>query len=242
MFLFSNPGRFVPLYVGFAIFLLFGCESKPPIAGLWVVSEVSIGDQQMTPIGKWTELHEEGTFRTGNGWMQNSKGIWSWDAGKNSISVSTENSPVDPFGPFTLSLEGEQMLWSREEEGRQVTVRWERIDRLPEAPADQIQGLWDLVEAEEGGNSVMEDLDPSGKRHIFFGWDRIYRQDRTPEGRQTGFWHMDGHRPWLTLIPHDDSRPREYWQIEFEPEGALFLKKEDSGAVRKYVRLDRYPE
>lgn len=49
------------------------------LIGLWVVDKVAAAGQEMTLIARWFRINENGTFESGNGWTQWSKGNWTFD-------------------------------------------------------------------------------------------------------------------------------------------------------------------
>lgn len=52
---------------------------KAQATGLWEVTKVIVGQEEMTPVAKWTQINKDGTFETGNGWLQNGNGTWTFD-------------------------------------------------------------------------------------------------------------------------------------------------------------------
>lgn len=114
-----------------------------PVTGLWVVTKVTAGDREMTPVAKWTRINEDGTYQAGNGWLQHSTGRWRYNSAKKQF-VSSETIGIrDPHGPFSVTIANgkSQMTWKRREGKMEVTVSWKKIKKLPEAPADKITGL-----------------------------------------------------------------------------------------------------
>lgn len=75
-------------------------NAQQAVVGFWEVTEVKVGDQTMTPVAKWTRIHEDGTFQSGNGWLQNSEGTWTFDKKYNHFEANDPNGLVDEFGPF----------------------------------------------------------------------------------------------------------------------------------------------
>ena len=185
------------------------------IEGLWGVEKVTVGSQIMTPLAKWTRINADASFQSGNGWLQNSEGTWSFNAENMKYTPLTHNGLDDPFGAFTVALNDDKMTWSRIEEGEKVVVYLERIKAIPKGPADTIQGLWDLWSVSNKGVDISSSYDPDSKRYMFIRWDRIFIDDLGPDGRLTGYWQMHGHRPLLTLISHDESKVNQQWTVEF---------------------------
>jgi hypothetical protein len=223
-----------------SIILFVQINILPQITGLWEVSKVKVSEEEMTPVAKWTRFNPDGTFESGNGWMKSSEGTWNFDNEQGSIELITKNGLIDEFGPFKVLIEKGKMIWSRLEGTDSVNVISERIENLPAGPADKIQGLWDLESAVQNGKDISGIIDPTQKRYIFIRWDRIFVVDNTDDGRITGFWHMNGHRPILTLIFHDRARENETYEVTFEG-STMQMKNYDKNSVLKYTRIDKFP-
>jgi hypothetical protein len=56
--------------------------------------------------------------------------------------------------------------------------------------------------------------------------------------RKTGYWHINGHRPEITLLPHTEGRQPERWKIEVDEKTLLMSGLSDSNRTiqRRYVR------
>lgn len=204
------------------------------IKGLWEITQVSVGSQEMTPVAKWTRFNYDGSYESGNGWLQNAAGTWELDESTNLMKMNETNGIKDPFGDFYIDIDSETMTWRRTEEGEEVTVNFKRIENLPQGPADLIVGLWSLESAEKEGVDLSKEFYAGRKRYFQIRWDRIYVDDLGPNGRQTGFWHMNGHRPTLTLLSHNPKAENEYWDVSFNKSKMFWFGKSDS---LKDVRL-----
>ncbi|MDX1940466.1 MAG: hypothetical protein SFU99_07935 [Saprospiraceae bacterium] len=159
------------------------------IEGLWIVKKVLVGNEVMTPVAKWVQLEAGGTQLSGNGWLQHTSGTWNYDTSTSELLLISEPGPEDEFGAFKIKYQGQEMTW-------------ERIEALPRSPADEMQGIWDLVKVVNNNADIIKQYDPDNKIYIFIRWDRIY-VERTAEGeRITGFWYINAHRPDLQLISH----------------------------------------
>ena len=101
------------------------------ITGLWLVERVQVGEEQMTPVAKWFDIRDDGTCNSGNGWLQNMTGTWSFDKDTSEFSATNKFGIKDEAGPFAVEFMGESMLWSRTEEGMDVRVHLTRITTAP---------------------------------------------------------------------------------------------------------------
>ena len=226
------------------VLLLTTLFSAQGIIGLWEIKNVTVGEESMTPIAKWTNIKPDGTYTSGNGWLQNSQGTWNYDEDKKELTNTETIGLIDEFGAFNVSFADDNMIWERVEEGMNVTVILQKIETIPQAPADMSQGLWDLVSVNDGEGDLTNSFDPENKYYIFIRWDRIY-VERTPEGnRETGYWHMHGHRPEITLLPHNPDKQPESWRVENSMSKLVLTGISDSnkGKVYKFKRLNQFPE
>jgi hypothetical protein len=80
--------------------------------------------------------------------------------------------------------------------------------------------LWDLSEVTKNGKVETSVSDPDNKYYIFIRWDRVYVK-RNVEGQKTGgYWHINAHRPELTLLPHDEVEKKEKLEYQGRCRGA----------------------
>ncbi|NNC69785.1 MAG: hypothetical protein HKN90_03070 [Flavobacteriaceae bacterium] len=227
------------------IFILFFVSKTfgQKIIGLWEVKEVKIGSQVMTPMAKWTKIQENGTYKSGNGWLQNAVGTWTFDKKKSLFSMSKTNGIIDEFGPFTVEFTDIGMNWLREEEGTIVSVALQKIKELPKGISHKVVGLWGLDSITKDGNEEKIEIGSEKNEYIFIRWDRIYI-NRSKSDRSSGYWHMHGHKPELTLLPHSEGQNAESWLIEVSD---TFLKlsgvSETNKKIEKnYKRLQKFPK
>ncbi|WP_373395891.1 hypothetical protein V8V91_15015 [Algoriphagus halophilus] len=179
---------------------------KEKVVGFWAVENVKVGEENMTPVAKWFKINQDGTYQAGNGWLQNGEGHWDFDAKTNKYAAQDNLDVEDDFGDFDVSFTGEKMIFEREEEGMHVKVILVPTEKLPMSPTDYLEGIWDLVEITENEQSILNEFDGEGKHKLFIRWDRIYI-NFSPEGKRlSGYWHINGHRPEITLLPIKEIR------------------------------------
>ena len=210
------------------------------LSGLWEVTNVKVGSEEMTPVAKWTHLFENGTFTSGNGWLQNSDGTWEFDSESSEVLVVTETGFKNEFGPFEVEMKGENgMIWSRIEGADLVYVHYKRIEEIPKSPATLAIGLWMVNEVINDGEIVTESYKKEHAMGVFVRWDNLF-QEITSEGRVSGIWRVNAHRPVLDVLFYDGKRSLEYWDLDFEGENKMIWKRE--GLIIKYERLNSFPE
>ena len=213
-------------------------DQSPSISGLWAVAKVSVGDEELTPTAKWFQLNADGSQFSGNGWVQNFKGTWKFDAAANTfLSVNDDGSP-DEYGAFKVVMNADEMTWTRNEEGMTVKVSLYRVDEKPLAPWDKIVGNWTAIGLKnlntETGKGSVTDLE---EYSYYFGWDRRYRKyDSAGKRTEMGIWHIEPHSDWLWLIPYGDA-PKQGQEIKFDEHGMLLTTKE--GAEVEEIRFEK---
>lgn len=173
----------------------------------------------MTPNAKWVQFNNDESTYSGNGWTRHSYGSFLYEDGV--LTIDTENGTEDEFGGFDVEMEGEEMKWTREENGEPVTVRLTRIEKLPTAYADELYGLWDLKEGNgDFAGLVVRDA------NFYFGTDRILRI-RTEGGLDRAVYRVDAHRRMVEWFPYDESQPRRRFEFTDSSDGELILTDEE---------------
>lgn len=201
--------------------------------GLWEIQKVVVGSEQMTPVAKWTRINQNGTYESGNGWLQNSSGTWSYDRNSYTFTATASLDIADEYGGFTISYDGNNMHWTRNEEGMEVKVTLSPITELPMSPADYLEGLWELE------TSSTDDL---SNEKIMIRWDRIYVQFNSENRRSTGYWHIHGHKSEIILLPHNQELNPQSWKIEVNAEQLKMIGISDSNRdqTKHYVRKNSF--
>ncbi|NMM50865.1 hypothetical protein [Marinigracilibium pacificum] len=192
--------------------------------GLWEITSVKVGDEQMTPIGKWTRINGDGTYESGNGWIQNGAGRWSFNKTEKLISLKDDYIKEDIDVPFSITFRDNEMIWERKEEGTNVKVHLKRIDELPREHAEKLVGVWEKVENKN------EEI-------LMLRWDRVFV--KRIDGKQSGgYWHPHAHKPEIGFINYDNSKPHEYYQVEFVGDQLVLtgVSKEVKGKKVIYIR------
>lgn len=212
------------------------------VGGFWSVSEVMVGTRKMTPVAKWFKFREDGTCTGGNGWTQNSVGTWSFSEKTQELVPTNELGIKDDFGPFKVNFLGDTMKWTRQEEGMAVTVSLVQIQEMPPAPADLVKGLWALSKVENSDGDWISNFDLNRKQFILIRPDMRFRLRNPDESISQGFWHMDGHRPLLTLINYDRNVSYKEYTISFENETLIMKSNDEGGNTYRYSRTGQFPE
>ncbi|MGB0524197.1 MAG: hypothetical protein ACPGJS_14610 [Flammeovirgaceae bacterium] len=209
------------------------------ITGLWLVKQVKVGDQIMTPQSKWFRIHKDGTYQSGNGWLQNGVGTWTYDKKRKLYAPQERLGLKDPFGAFTTHFDAGGMQWEREEEGIKVRVLLERVEQLPKGTADKLVGMWALTKVQKVG----KDYDPDQKQNLFIRWDRIYLQWDEQGKKSTGYWHIHAHKPEITLLSHVTDKKPESWKVEVTDTTLKFIGISTTNAdmALMFTRKDQFP-
>ncbi|WP_406682801.1 hypothetical protein N1F78_08860 [Seonamhaeicola sp. MEBiC1930] len=223
------------------IFLLFGCENKSTIEGLWIVKSVKVGEEEMTPNARWTRFNSDLTQESGNGRFQHSYGTWNLDKNSNELSIINSNGLEDLNDPFVISINENELIWKRTEEGQNIQVTLERSSKLPETYGDKILGLWKLEKAISNGNYFEESDKKEINDYIFFRWDKRFVIG-SEKGRVNGVYNVHGHKPEVELIPYGDQVKRDFWEIQFdENKITLRLLNSDTTVIRQFRRINKFP-
>ena len=204
-----------------------------PITGLWEITFVSIGSERMTPIARWIKLETDYTYTSGNGWLQNSKGSWTYNPDTRLLTSIDSLGVREDFEGFNVSFEKNYMVWKREENGMPVHVTLKSIKEKPMAPADYLVGLWKLKKT----NLTNED-----HSRIFIRWDRIYRAYLENESKSSGYWHINAHKPEVTFLPHDESENPETWTMVVNKTELILTGISNANKNQKlqYIRLHMF--
>lgn len=211
----------------FLAFALLPSISAQSFVGLWEVSEVNVGNLKMTPSAKWVRINDDLSFDSGNGWTKNSEGQVHFSKKDRLIRPIATTGIEDPFGPFELTIEDQEMTWRRNEEGNEVTVNYRRIDKLPMGPADKVQGLWKAIEED---------------KLIFIRPDRRYRVFNEDGSEDVGVWHMDGHRPLLSLLNSIQEKEDLVYEVKFEKSNLLLKKAGRDEDYQIFARKKKFPD
>ncbi|WP_200975045.1 hypothetical protein [Echinicola sp. 20G] len=235
--------KIIVLTICFLMTHLTSLYAQDP-AGMWEVEKVMVGDRLLTPVAKWMKLHSDHSYQSGNGWLQNDIGTWQYDANNHLLSMHTSISIKDEYEPFQIEITQDEMTWKRTEDGMQVTVNLKRIDSLPSGTADLLLGLWDLEKIEDQGQEVTAEFDPENKYYLFMRWDRIY-SERTPDGqKQSGYWHINGHQPIITLLPHQSEQTPLNWQVKVNQTSLTLkgLSEINKSKTMYFTRIQEFPQ
>lgn len=212
------------------------------IVGFWEIKEVMVGGKIMTPVAKWSKINKDGSYQSGNGWLQNSEGTWKFDK-KNNLYSPTESMGIkDEFGPFTVEFNDEKMTWLREEDGRIVTVSLEKITKMPKATADEITGIWDLTIVTKSNIDITTTFDPDNKCYLFIRWDRMFVKRNSEGNRITGYWHINGHKPEITFLPK--TKNNESWKVEITATELIMIgiSETNKDTNMTYQRIYEFPK
>jgi len=186
--------------------------------GLWAIDTVMVGDQAMTPHGKWIRINNDCTFDSGNGWTKNSEGWLYFSKDSSTLKPVSFKGIEDPYGNFQIQYLKKKMKWRRLEDSILVTVTLSRIDEIPSILSDKILGLWEV----KSTNSVTT---------LHFRPDGSYNESINRE-TESGYYFIHPHSSRLTLIPdHRKTSDRNY-QL-FDECGMLSIKSLKSKDARK---------
>lgn len=230
----------IKLLLFFSLSLFIGCSTDPSPTGLWTVTSVMVGQEEMTPNARWMRFNEDSTQQSGNGWLQHSQGTWNYNEYTQQLRIVDLNGFEDTNEPFRVELGQNEMTWIRTEEGEKVVVELERTEQLPMTYGDQLTGLWGL-ENSKGKGSYFSDSNKAGA-YLFFRWDKRFVIN-TASGRASGIYHVHGHRPQVELISNGNKPERSTWKVHFDNEKITLTRlATDSIITRTFKRIHEFPQ
>ncbi|WP_288955632.1 hypothetical protein [uncultured Polaribacter sp.] len=222
------------------VFLVTSCdnivEEKVKIDGLWIVKKVKVGDEEMTPSAKWMQFNSDSTQTSGNGWLQHSIGTWSLNS-QNKLSVNNTNGVVDNTEPFLILLEKSKMTWSREEEGQNVQVFLERIDKIPTSEGNKLMGLWKLDSIAFDNND--EDLILQHSQTLFLRWDNTFIKHGEGKPKKYGVYKIHGHKPEIQMVNYGKNPKFTFYRFSITKE-RLILENTDGNEKLVYERIYQF--
>ncbi|NQX92927.1 MAG: hypothetical protein HRT74_12540 [Flavobacteriales bacterium] len=232
-----------PIFLSAAlILLLFGCDDKPTIEGLWLIESVKVGNEDMTPNARWTRFNADHTQESGNGKFEHSHGTWAFDPACKELSIVNTNGLEAPYDPFKVSVSKERMTWERVYVGQAMTIDLVRTNKLPETHGDQLLGLWRLEELTGTGKYFGNADQTNSNSFVFFRWDKRF-VIQSDLGRINGVYNVHGHKSEVELIPYGENLDRDFWDIKFEEDAiTLTLLNSEETIQRRFIRTNKFPD
>ncbi|MBO3699193.1 hypothetical protein [Roseivirga sp. E12] len=208
-----------------------------PMVGLWEVTEVTVGDETLTPTAKWFKFLPDGTLSSGNGWLQNFSGSYNYDQDTKEL-LQANQGKADEYGAFKVSLNNNGMTWQRVEDGQAVQVTLKRATKKPLAPWDKIVGRWSIEKAEglDPETGVVKSEYSMRPGAYFFRWDREYRKfDENNQRTEMGIWHIHSHSPTLSIMAEGGKQDVK-WEISFKDDQMIWTQKGDPETMKVYLK------
>lgn len=236
-----NKLKILVSIIGFIVF--FSCEkenTKPAINGLWMVTKVKMGDEDMTPIARWMRFNADSTQTSGNGWLQHSEGTWNLNK-NNQLTVTNTNGLLDTAEPFNVKFENENMIWSRDEIGQPIEVTLERTNKIPTSEANKLYGLWKFDTIFESGKEISDSLNLSKKAMLFLRWDHTYELRNYPRGELYGIFKTHAHRHQIDMVSYSKIPKFQFYEFKFDGNN-LLLNSTNSNKQIKLTRIHQFLE
>ena len=164
----------IPILVIILFLSFYSCKKEATIEGLWIVTSVVAGEEEMTPNARWARFNSDLTQESGNGRFQHSYGTWKLNSESNELTIQNANGLDDLNEPFIVTIDKNEMIWERTEEGQNIKVNLVRSSQLPETYGDRILGLWSLEEVVGDGSYFEESDKNKSSEYIFFKWDKRF--------------------------------------------------------------------
>jgi hypothetical protein len=203
-------------------------SNSQEIVGLWLVEQVSIGEESMTPQARWMRFNEDKSQQSGNGWTQHSIGFYQFNEETHKLKIINSNGLEDLFDDFTVQFSKDKMSWTRIEDGQDVLVQLKKIKQLPAFGRDQILGAW------ENSND--------SENKIFFRWDQVFVKTTKNGQKHYGVYKFHAHKPEVELIYYNEDCKREYLKYNFEGNNLILsnIKSKEHNEIL-YSRTNSFP-
>ena len=214
----------------FFLILLSSCSVERKLEGLWLIEKVQVGEEEMTPIARWTRINKDHTQSSGNGWLQHTIGSWQYNAQSKEIALESTFGIKDEYGGFQVDFEEDKMIWTRKEDGHKVIVQLTKINELPIAPANLLIGVWKQLNTQEN----LED-------YLFIRWSHIVVKGKVGEGRQFGMYKTHPHTNEIEIIYFGDELEQEKWKYRLKDKNTLYLESLDDSKLLSFQRIDYIP-
>lgn len=215
---------------------------KNSIVGLWVVEEVKVGEEIMTPNARWMRFNKDSTQQSGNGWLQHSIGIYSYNNTHKELRITNTNGYKDTYEPFKVKLQDEKMLWSRTEDSVNVTIVLKKTKKLPQSDGNKLLGVWSLVKITENGQDVTQLYNEEQKNYLYMRWDGKFIVNNSTAGKTRGIYNVHAHKPQVELIVSiNDSLQKETWKFEATDSTVVFTNT-PTKTKKYYKRILQFPE
>ncbi len=222
------------------VLVLSSLQIEAQISGLWEATNVKVGTEELTPVAKWSLFNGDGSFTTGNGWLQNGDGTWSFNKEKSEISLTTITGFEDEFGAFSVNFISDGVMhWKRMENGEEVIVTYQRIEEIPKDLRTNVVGLWQIDVVWEGEKDITGTYAEGEYQFFHIRWDNLINMMGS-EGRTSGMWRVDAHRPTLDILYYDEKKSLDYWALSFENENQMVWKRDELTIQLK--RLTSFPD
>ncbi len=227
--------------------LVITSSVQAQVDGFWVVTKVTVGSQEMTPVAKWIKLDHE-IQTSGNGWLQHTTGTFVYDKERSTLTFHNNNEPNDEFGAFAVDKPGRDVMqWTRMEDGENVVVELKRAKGIPTSPSDEIHGLWALQKALKSDVDITSQYNPRNKYTMFIQWTHNYVIN-TGTDKIRGLWYVHAHKPEVRFLRTGHEAEVDTWEIHtsntHDGKGLVLkgLSDNNKEIVLVFRHLDRFPE
>lgn len=232
----------------FLIMLVFAtilsCKKELPeyqINGLWLVKKVTMGNEEMiTPALNWMQFNTDSTHAFGNGWLQNSFGSWTFQKKSKILTIKNDIGFSDYTNPMKIALSEKNMTCKLKVDEMEITVFFERIDKLPTSEANKLYGLWKIDSTFINSKDVSDSLNPDKKAMLFLRWDNNFEIRNYPEGEKYGIFKTQAFRQQLEMVNYSRRSPKFQFYDFIVDDEKLQLKSKDEKTVLKLSRIDQF--
>lgn len=220
-------------------------DNQEYINGLWLVKEVKINDQDMTPIADWIQFNADSTQTSGTGWLQHSVGLWKYKKASEILSITYENGS-NGFITFDTSyhvkFNKNTMTLHAKSEDKITSITLERGNKLPTLEANKLIGIWKFDSIVINNKEVSDSLNPSKRAMLHLRPENGYTLYNYPLGEKYGIFKAHFGRKQLEMVGYTSLSPK-FQFYDFNVEGKnLLLKSKDENMVLKLSRIHQFLE
>jgi hypothetical protein len=174
------------------------------------------------------------THTSGNGWLQHSIGTWSLFA-ENKLAIKNVNGLIDTLEAFNIILNKNTMTWNRKEEGENVKVFLERIDKIPTSDGNELLGLWKLNEVRLDDH--MEEIKIS--KTLYIAWDNKYFLELESNKKEYGIYKVHGHKSELQMVNYGEHPKFKFYHFSISDK-KLTLTNKHNKSILIYSRIYQF--
>lgn len=228
--------------------IIISCSEKQQIDnhqvinGLWLVKEVKINDQDMTPIADWIRFNADSTQTSGTGWLQHTIGSWSYQNDAKILTIKnniSSNGSINYEDFFNVTFDKNLIVLQRKNEGKGLSITLEKADKLPTLEANKLFGLWKFNSILIDNIEVSDSLNPTKNAMLDLRPENGYTLYNYPKGERYGIFKAHYGKQQLEMVNYSRSPKFQFYKFTIDG-NKLLLNSTDNKTVLSLSRIDKY--